>query len=210
MADQKQERRQQILIAALEAFSAKGYDKTSMDEIVQVSGLSKGTLYWYFKSKNEIFAAIIAMTAEQFVGLSDDMFEVAQELSPPDALRMLLSRMAAQVEQNPRFAALTIDFFLQAWHDTDLRKFFSDLYVKYIDAVTPVIQRGIDEGYFEPVEARVAAATIAGMIDGILAQTLFEGAIAGEDNTQWSMRSVFNMAAQIIVNGLRKRDSDLA
>ncbi len=47
----KEERRNEILGAALEVFIEKGYDKASMDDIVRASGLSKGTLYWYFKNK---------------------------------------------------------------------------------------------------------------------------------------------------------------
>ena len=43
------ERRQQILSAAMTCFIAKGYHRATMDDIVVESGLSKGTLYWYFK-----------------------------------------------------------------------------------------------------------------------------------------------------------------
>ena len=59
MADVKANRRREILMAALQAFSEKGYDKTSVNDIVRVSGLSKGTLYWYFKNKQAIFVAMI-------------------------------------------------------------------------------------------------------------------------------------------------------
>jgi len=53
------ERRQQILSAAMNCFLAKGYHRATMDDIVAESGLSKGTLYWYFKSKKELFLALV-------------------------------------------------------------------------------------------------------------------------------------------------------
>ena len=48
-------RREQILNAAQSCFGKTGYHKTRMDDIVRAAGLSKGALYWHFKSKDEIF-----------------------------------------------------------------------------------------------------------------------------------------------------------
>jgi len=47
------------LQAALACFAQKGYYQTSMDDIVAQSELSKGALYWHFKSKQELFVALI-------------------------------------------------------------------------------------------------------------------------------------------------------
>lgn len=54
------ERRSQILDAAIEVFGNKGLDIATVDEIAQAVGISKGTIYLYFKSKDEIFDAILA------------------------------------------------------------------------------------------------------------------------------------------------------
>jgi len=53
-----EERRSQILEAALRCFAHQGYHQTTMDDIVEESGLSKGTLYWYYESKKEIFLSV--------------------------------------------------------------------------------------------------------------------------------------------------------
>ena len=63
--DPKEQRRQEILMAALQAFSEKGYDKTTIEDIVRISGLSKGTLYWYFTNKEAIFAALVQMVFDE-------------------------------------------------------------------------------------------------------------------------------------------------
>ena len=65
------DRKQDILIAALEAFTKKGYDKTSVDDIVRISGLSKGTLYWHFENKQALFSGVIQMVIEQFMQMFD-------------------------------------------------------------------------------------------------------------------------------------------
>ncbi len=57
--DVSEERKEQILDAATEVFAQKGFDKARMDDIVEETGLSKGALYWYFKSKDDIIFAIM-------------------------------------------------------------------------------------------------------------------------------------------------------
>tara|TARA_B100002052_G_C15492350_1_gene423448 strand:- start:234 stop:419 length:186 start_codon:yes stop_codon:yes gene_type:complete len=59
MGNDKQNRKNQILNAAFEVFVRKGYAKTTMDDIVVVSKLSKGALYHYYKSKKELFLGLI-------------------------------------------------------------------------------------------------------------------------------------------------------
>ena len=58
--DIEEARRRQILDAAEKVFIKRGIDKARMDDIVQESGLSKGALYWYFKSKDAIVSALVA------------------------------------------------------------------------------------------------------------------------------------------------------
>ena len=50
----------QILEAALRCFSQKGYHEATMDDLAREAGLSKGSLYWHFKSKAEVFAGLLA------------------------------------------------------------------------------------------------------------------------------------------------------
>ena len=52
-------RKQRILTGALEVFKSKGLDGATMDEIAHQSGFGKATLYYYFKSKEDVFSAIL-------------------------------------------------------------------------------------------------------------------------------------------------------
>jgi TetR/AcrR family transcriptional regulator, mexJK operon transcriptional repressor len=56
---------QDILQAARDLFIAKGFEATSMDAVARAAGVSKATVYAHFKSKNELFAAIVAQVAER-------------------------------------------------------------------------------------------------------------------------------------------------
>ncbi|WP_371664684.1 TetR/AcrR family transcriptional regulator [Streptomyces sp. NBC_00280] len=55
----REERTGDLLAAATELFLAKGYDKTTMADISSAAGVARGNVYWYFDSKDHIFAAVI-------------------------------------------------------------------------------------------------------------------------------------------------------
>lgn len=71
-----QEKKRQILAGAREVFLGSGFEGASMGEIARVAGVSKGTLYVHFGSKQELFAALVSTecghTAEQCFELDDD------------------------------------------------------------------------------------------------------------------------------------------
>ncbi len=73
-AEVAEERRSQILKAALRCFAHHGYHQTTMDDIVEESGLSKGTLYWYYESFEEYDSLISAIIQE---GISKGEFRGA-------------------------------------------------------------------------------------------------------------------------------------
>ena len=55
---EKERRKQQILVAAKRVFSEKGFNKATMEDIAQEAELSPGTLYLYFKNKEELYASL--------------------------------------------------------------------------------------------------------------------------------------------------------
>ena len=55
---ERERRRQQIIVAAKRVFSAKGYSKSTMEDIAREAELSPGTLYLYFKNKDELYASL--------------------------------------------------------------------------------------------------------------------------------------------------------
>lgn len=59
-----EERKSEIIAAACELFLSKGYDKTTMQDVMRYLGIAKGTIYHYFKSKEELLEAVIDSVAE--------------------------------------------------------------------------------------------------------------------------------------------------
>ena len=73
-AAHEQQRREQILHAAMACFARQGYHATSMDDVVRESGLSVGAIYSYFPSKEELFLSLCDYRTEQTLGYLNDLF----------------------------------------------------------------------------------------------------------------------------------------
>jgi AcrR family transcriptional regulator len=71
---QEQQRRAQILSAAMACFARQGYHATSMDDVVRESGLSVGAIYSYFASKEDLFLALSDDRAEQTLAYLNEVF----------------------------------------------------------------------------------------------------------------------------------------
>ena len=86
MSDKTAEKRKQILVTAMQLFSTKGSAATSMQEIAEVCGMSKGSLYLHFKSKEELEKSIYEYIA---LRIRDEVVKVDQEshLAPKEQLR---------------------------------------------------------------------------------------------------------------------------
>ena len=94
------QRRRQILTAAAELFSHSGYHGVTVDAIAQRAGISKGNLYWYFKSKQEIFQLLIDHVAEKlFTPVAKTM---ESDALPRDKLRALAQSCLDSAEADPR------------------------------------------------------------------------------------------------------------
>ncbi len=162
-------RRAQILAAALRCFSEKGYHEATMDDLAREAGLSKGSLYWHFKSKSEVFA-----------GLSDAYaLELVQAW---DALAT--SHDGGTIELLGRVGELSIETLtshgelLRAWAEfivhREVQESFAAIYRESRGRLGEWIRRGIDAGELRPVDPESLAASLTALVEGLLLQTLVD------------------------------------
>lgn len=104
-------RQEQILQAAVSCFGKQGYFNTTMDDIVKASGLSKGSLYRFFQSKDDLLMAIVdgwAQSAE--VGLA----EFAENHAPVEALKRYCLFTIEMFKRDGKMLGVWIQFFQHA------------------------------------------------------------------------------------------------
>ena len=107
--------RDRLLEAAARVFAERGFERASVDDIAAEAGLSKGTLYWNFKSKDELFRALMD---EHLVRRMHEIFGVAESLpSDQDMAPRASTWLSAVVEDERRFVLLAYEYWARAARD---------------------------------------------------------------------------------------------
>lgn len=137
-------RKKEILCAALKCFSKKGYHDTTMEDIVQEAGLSKGAIYWYFKNKRELFLALIKQHLQEEGVLWEEVLKEHKSIS--DLLkkfgRLFLKSHLEDEKIGPFFA----EFAAEAYRDEKIRKGILKSYEHTKDRFREIFDRFIKEG----------------------------------------------------------------
>lgn len=161
----KQERavitRQQIVNGAAAMFDRVGYERASLAEIVELSGITKGALYFHFKSKDELAGVVI----DEQHAISMKAVESIMSSSVPalERLAMLCYEMGRQMVEDPIVRA-GIRLTLEMSADGGPRKPYAD----WIDACEQVARDGITEGdIVETVEPAELGRFIVGAFTGV-------------------------------------------
>lgn len=169
------ERKSQIINAAEDVFTKKGFDDARMDDIAEETGLSKGTLYLYFKSKDDLIIAILdRMFQREFKQLEDLNQEGASAI---DAVWQLTDLLTKDILNMLRLIPIVYQFLALAFRNKYVRKALKKYVNRYLDVLTPIIQRGIDSGEFRKVDAREVAVAMGAMIEGTLLLWVYDKSI---------------------------------
>ena len=137
--------RQKLVDVARQLFAKNGLENTTMNDIAQASGKGRRTLYTYFKSKDEIYYAVIESELER---LSDMLDDVAAKRIPPqekiiELIYMHLSMIRETVVRNGNLRA---EFFRNIWMVEKIRKNFDDA---EIELFRRVFREGKEDGEFD-------------------------------------------------------------
>jgi len=88
----KDARPQELLAAALELFTDRGFAATRLEDVARAAGVSKGTLYLYFENKQELFKAVVRDNIVQVIGEAEEVLAAAEDISSEDLLRAMLEK----------------------------------------------------------------------------------------------------------------------
>lgn len=126
-------------------FAKKGVDNTTMNEIAEVSGYGRRTLYTYFKSKKDIYRAVIGSELEMLYSSLDEV--IKRDMPADDKLMMLtFTRLNAIKEVVTRNGTLRADFFRDIWLVENVRKGFDKKEIQYLETI---LSDGCRSGVFD-------------------------------------------------------------
>jgi AcrR family transcriptional regulator len=164
--DVSDERKSQILNAAESVFTQKGFEQARMDDIADKTGLSKGTLYLYFKSKDDLIIAILDRMF-QFEFRQFETLNLA-EMNAMEAIWKITDVLAKDIVRLQRLIPIVYQFLALAFRNKYVQLALKKYINRYVDVLVPIIQRGIDSGEFRPVDAREVAIAMGAMLEGTL------------------------------------------
>lgn len=147
----KEARPQELTAAALELFVEKGFAATRLDEIAARAGVSKGTLYLYFDSKEELFKAVIR---EGLLPLLAEGEELMASMPGPasELFRAIVLRWWEIVGEGP-IGGIPKLIFAEARNFPEIARFYADEVIERGKRLfIAVFQRGIDSGEFRPFD----------------------------------------------------------
>lgn len=138
-------RRGEILRVAARVFADKGYHLSTVEDIARAMGVSKGVVYYYFRSKDEICTEVICMAIEGALARLDAV--VAEPISPAEMLRKAL---AVHVEYNVNdeeegYYAMLVMHDIKALSPASTRR-VRELQRAYVRAFREIVQRGVMAG----------------------------------------------------------------
>jgi AcrR family transcriptional regulator len=161
----EQARREQILAAARRCFIDNGYHPTRMDDIARAAELSKGGVYFHFRSKQEVFECLV----EEEYGRS--MRFLQDVLGGEEPIGTKMQRIGGHyleyfetAPEAPRFFIVMGEMSLR---DDKVAHRLLEMQTTFIDTISKLLQQGVEEGVLRPLDTQVVAAMLKALLDGV-------------------------------------------
>jgi AcrR family transcriptional regulator len=173
--DVSEERKDQIMNAAEDVFAQKGFSDARMDDIAEETGLSKGTLYLYYKSKDDLIIAILDRIFQREFRAFENL-DLAT-ISATEAIWAFVDTTAKDIKMMMRLLPITYEFMGLAFRNKFVRKTFKTYLNHYLDILIPVIQQGIDSGEFRPADPKEVAIAMGALLEGTLLLWVYDNSL---------------------------------
>ncbi len=197
----KQEKEKQILQAALTVFAQKGFAATKMIDIAKQAQIGKGTLYEYFKHKEDLFFKTFLFLFEHY----DQKFQqkLAQLTNPTDKLCLIVQTYFVEFSQkNFEFMEILMDFWMASARQNQKQNFsLLQLYKDYRNLISQILQDGIKQKQFRPHHTEHYASMLLAILDGLFLQLFL-------DKKVFDLQEMASSICEMFFNSLILRNGD--
>jgi len=171
--EQQAQTRECLLKAAGRVFSRHGMAQASVEQVAAEAGFTKGAFYANFKSKEELFLAILDERFAERVRVLDEFLAI--EAAPEDQARAAGLEFQDYVRGDPEWERLFFEFAAHAARNEDFRQELVARYRTLIDRIAEALQRGADQaGFAPPGDPRLLALAIFAAGNGVALQQLLD------------------------------------
>ena len=165
-AEQKEQRRQQILFKALELFARKGYSDTKIGDIAEAVGMSTGLMFHYFDSKEQLYEELVRMGAA-YTNMPGEL----PYRNPAEYFEGFLTALFGYVGEQPWVFYMFV-LMAQARRSETVPLHVREIAtgVNQIEQSAKIIEEGQRQGYFREGDAHLLAFTFWSSVQGIMEQ----------------------------------------
>jgi TetR/AcrR family fatty acid metabolism transcriptional regulator len=190
------EKYDRILEAALAVFAEKGFFVSRISDIADRANVADGTVYLYFKNKDEILATAITTAFETF--MNNARTELEKIADPVERLRKL-ARLHLQALGGNRNAAIV--FQMELRQSTRLSEFSHQHLIEYFSLVRAAIQEGQQRGVFrKDMPDKIAANCFFGALDEMVTSWVLS-------EHEFPLANAADAVVDILLNGMRSSDN---
>lgn len=195
----KQEKSNSILDAAIRVFAKQGVKNTKIADIAEAAQIGKGTVYEYFNSKHDIFAATFEFFMKKIEGVIIQRLDHIQD--PLERLKVYFDAWGNILEnENLDYMEVLLDFWAEGIRSKrDVHTFgLIDIYKDYRKTIEDLLKECINLGLIKQVKTNIAASILLGTVDGLLLQWIV-------DRSVFNIQDAINLSARIYIDGLLKK-----
>ena len=164
-----EQRQKSIRRAAYSCFRDHGYHETTVDSICVAAGIAKGTLYWYYPSKQAVFVDILETWAREIMEELYKQFEDA--VAQKDWITALTDALEREIPRGRAIVPLWLEFTVHARREEEIRGALARFYARARSAIAEMLRSLVGRRLSE-TEVRGIAAALFGFYTGIILQDL--------------------------------------
>jgi len=195
----REQRSTQLLDAAQRVFSRQGFHVANISDVAAEAGVSQGTVYHYFDSKEELLLAVYTRWETQHL---QDEIGLALQAEPSAARKLAFIAHAAteRVSGSLQLLQASVEFWSHIPRNADIRKGFKRMFARMAEDVAAIIRQGINAGEFRKIDATAMARLMIATYDGLVLQWL-----ADKKGIDWQLCT--DTLVTVVLNGLSPTDN---
>ena len=165
------ERKEQILNAAIKVFSQKGFAGTLVDKVAELAKLGKGTIYRYFKDKQDLF---IATALRGIDDLKNTVLkEIEEGKDPLEKIEKAISAYLGFFEKYPDLVNIVLHAPVEL--QQKIQKRYFQHYKEHEDKMVEIFNEGIKQGQIRQLDPRITINILANLLNGFIYTWGMEG-----------------------------------
>jgi len=157
-------RRRQILNATVALFAEHGYQETNIQDVADSINLAKGTIYIYFKTKEELFLAAVEYAIERLAESIDNL--VVQYDEPIDKIKAFIRAFLLFIDEKRHLASMIVQE--GAKFKSHAEQTYYRVYKENTPRLENIIQNGVEKGDFRDQDPVVTTEILANLLSGTM------------------------------------------